>query len=180
LKHKISGIVFSSMISALDDFMGIDGLNSILKFAQLDEFIGKKPSRIDAISIQKFRAFIDSMITIMGYGTNEILFHYGKNYLALKFVPFMTELSSFVNNFQEWVGGVWVVVKDDPEEKIVQIENSPFSLHEPKKTFSSCHIIRGIFEILMEQITGKKYVCEELKCSAKGATFCEFSIKKTR
>lgn len=166
------------MVSALDDFMGIDGLNSILKFAQLDEFIEKKPSRIDSISLKKFQAFIDSMMTIMGYGTDKILFHYGKYYLALKFVPYMTELSSFIQNFQEWMGGTWIIEKDELNEKIIKIQNSPFSLNYPKKSFTTCHIIRGIFEIVMEQLTGEKYICEEIKCSTSGGQCCEFLIKR--
>jgi len=178
LKKKISGIVFSSMISALDDFMGIDGLNSILKFAQLDEYVDNKPSKTHSISLQRFRAFIESIRTIMGYGTDEILFHYGKNYLALKFAAFMTELSTFVKNFEEWAGGSWDIIKDEPDEKIIQILNSPFSYHGGTKSFSSCNIVRGIFEILMEQITGEKFLCEETKCTARGDNYCEFIIKK--
>ena len=178
MKQKISGIVFSSMISALDDFMGIDGLNSILKFAKLDEFIGKKPSKIHSISLQNFRAFIESIRTIMGYGTDEILYHYGKNYLALKFAAFMTELSTIIKNFEEWMGGHWEIIKDEPKEKIIRISNSPFSYQGSKKSYASCNIVRGIFEIVMEQITGEKYSCEEIKCAASGSEYCEFLIKK--
>ncbi len=168
------------MVSALDDFMGVDGLNSILKFARLEEYIGRKPSRLEHISIQRFHSFIESIMNIMGYGTDEILFHYGKNYLALKFVPFMTELTTFVKNFEEWLGGHWSILKNDPSEKIIQIIDSPFSLHGNKKSFSSCNIVRGIFEIVMEQISGEKYCCEEKKCAANGEECCEFYVKKIR
>ena len=166
------------MISALNDFMGVDGLNSILKYARLEEYIYKKPSRTESISLQSFHALIESMMTIMGYGTDEILFHYGKNYLALKFIPYMTEFSTFIKNLQDWTGGTWNILKNNPTEKIIQITNSPFSLHCSSKSFASCHIIRGIFESVLEQITGEKYNCEENKCATKGNEFCEFYVKK--
>lgn len=178
LGKKISGIIFSSIISALDDFMGVDGVNSILKFARLEEYITKQPSRVDSVPLQYFHALIESMCNVMGYGTDQILFHYGKNYLALKLVPFMTDLSEFIKNFQEWSGGNWIILKNDPYEKIIQIFNSPFSSINSPNSFTPCNIIRGIFENVLEQITGEQYKCEERKCLVKGNECCEFYIKK--
>ncbi|MFX1449560.1 MAG: V4R domain-containing protein [Promethearchaeota archaeon] len=178
MKKEISGIFFASMISALNDFMGVDGLNSILKIAKLDEYIGITPSKTHSIASDRFQTLIESIINVMGYGTDEILFHYGKNYLALKFIPYMTELSNFIMNLQEWLGGNWVIQKDNPNEKVIQIFNSPFSQPGSPKSHTSCHIIRGIFEIVMEQITGEKYTCEEKKCVVKGDNCCEFIVKK--
>ncbi|NVM01934.1 MAG: hypothetical protein HWN67_06340 [Candidatus Helarchaeota archaeon] len=179
MKKEISGIVFSSIIKALNDFMGIDGLNSILRIAKLDEFIGVEPSKTQPITIERFNTLLESMINVMGYGTNEILFHYGKKYLAIKFIPYMTELSTFVMNFQEWIGGKWVIQKNNPNEKVIQIFNSPFSLPGSPKSHRWCHIIRGIFEIVTEQITGEKYTCMENKCELMGGNCCEFIIKKS-
>ncbi len=179
MKKEISGIVFSSIISALNDFMGIDGLNSILKIAKLDEFIGVKTLKTQSITIERFNALLESMINVMGYGTYEILYHYGKNYLAIKFIPYMTELSAFIMNFQEWIGGKWVIQENNPDRKIIQIFNSPFSLPGSKNSHSWCHIIRGVFENVMEQITGEKYICVENKCELRGENCCEFIIEKT-
>ncbi|MFX0137975.1 MAG: V4R domain-containing protein [Candidatus Hodarchaeota archaeon] len=39
--------------------------------------------------------------------------------------------------------------------------------------------MRGIFEVVIEQITGEKYTCKENKCGVKGDNYCEFIVKKS-
>lgn len=161
--------------------MGKDGLISILRFAGLDDLldhaIKNDYPKTKNISSSEFQAFIKAVTEIMGHGTTDILIHYGTHYLGLKLIAYYGNgLDEMMRNFEDWLGGTWTVQSQSPEQITVSVENTVFGLRAAEST--GCSILRGIFNCIMEQITGDEYTTEELECMTSGAQCCKFTIKK--
>jgi len=178
---EVSGIIFSAFMSSMYDFMGKDGLLSILKFADLDELVdyGVKNDypKSKNIVYSKFQSFLHAMTEIMGHGTSEILIHYGKNYLGLKLIAYYgSGIEEMVSNFEKWLGGKWTVITNRPEEVVISVENGLFVQEYPQLT--SWAILQGVFSCILEQLTGDNYFADEMELSNSDTPSCKFTIRR--
>jgi len=177
--RKVRMVVFSALLTALTDIMGEDGKKSILRFAGLSQFINKDipPSLDESVSFDAFRCLLDSMLNLLGHGTNAILYESGRKF-ALYLTPFGISLEDILKKLEKWIGGEWATWKDpkDPNVSIVKIKNNPICQGITSKT-PVCHIISGTLARIKEEATGEKFYVREIKCAAKGDDTCEFVIK---
>ncbi|MHC1591641.1 MAG: hypothetical protein ACXQS8_06120 [Candidatus Helarchaeales archaeon] len=180
-KHVVSGIIVAAFMSAMYDFMGKDGLLSILRFAGLDDLMefGMKndyPKSRD-METEQFQAFLGAMAEIMGHGTSEILVHFGKHYLGLKLITYYGNgIQDMVRRFEEWMGGSWKIIKNTPEEVVIKITSDLFSpISSPG---SSWAILDGIFGCILEQMTGEEYLVEHVENNTSESPSCTVTLKK--
>ncbi len=184
MKDEISGTLFSAMLFALDAFMGKDGVISILKFAKLDsdELIDLYSANYPAnrnVTLEHFSQFVKALNSIMGHGTDgEIIYHYGKQYLGIKLIPYFSSgFGSLIASMEDWLGGTWKFETNNSEIYKVKVKNSPF-VYSKDMGCCTCHLVGGIFACAMEQITGDQYDTEEICCMSQGDAACEFIVKK--
>ncbi|NHI91613.1 MAG: hypothetical protein EAX96_03850 [Candidatus Lokiarchaeota archaeon] len=185
-KRKISGTLFSAMLFALDAFMGKDGVISILRFANLDseEFLDLYNANYPAnksVPYDHFARFMNALNNILGHGTDgEIIYHYGKEYLGIKLIPYISSgFEALIASLESWLGGSWHILKNSDDNYIIKIKNSPL-IYSKGLHSCTCYMIGGIFSCAMEQLTGEKYVTKEMKCMSKGDESCLFEIKKIK
>ncbi|HUX99182.1 MAG TPA: V4R domain-containing protein [Candidatus Deferrimicrobium sp.] len=172
---EIRMIVFSALLTALNEVMGRDGKNSVLRFAGLEKYINQDipPSLEESISFKTFRALIDSMNDLLGHGTDAILYESGRKF-AIYLTPFGFSLKEVAEKLSNWIGGTWIVLEDN-NKGVVQIKNNPVC----KGLVSdrpSCHVISGALAKIKEESTGKRYLVKEISCESKGDSCCEFHI----
>ena len=176
---KVKKIVFSALLTALQDIMGEDGKKSVLRFAGLDEFINKEvpPSLDESISFETFKALLQSMHNLLGHGTNAILYESGRKF-ALYLSPFGISLEDIIKKLAVWLGGDWEIQKvpDDPAQSILKIKNCPICQGITSSN-PVCHIISGTISRIKEEATGIKYFVKEIACIATGDDSCDFLIK---
>lgn len=179
--REIRMIVFSALLTALNELMGRDGKNSILRYAGLDEYINQEvpPSVDESISFDIFRRLISSMQELLGHGTHAILYESGRKF-AIYLTPFGYSLQDVVRKLANWFGGNIIInVEKDNEEAIIQIKNNPFCLvKEMASELPSCHLISGALAQIKEESTGDRYIVTEMLCESKGDSHCEFHIFK--
>ncbi|MHA1797227.1 MAG: V4R domain-containing protein [Candidatus Helarchaeota archaeon] len=183
-KKEISGTLFSAMLFALDAFMGKDGVISILKFANLDsdELINLYNANYPVnrpISYDHFSKFISALNSILGHGTDgEIIYHYGKEYLGIKLIPYITSgFEALLASLESWLGGKWEIINEDKENYTVQVKNSAM-IYSTSLNSCTCFTLSGIFSCALEQITGEGYETKELRCMSRGDESCIFEVKK--
>ena len=174
---EIRMIVFSALLTALNEIMGRDGKNSVLRFAGLDEYINQDipPSLEESISFKTFKALIDSMNDLLGHGTDAILYESGRKF-AIYLTPFGFSLKEVVDKLSNWIGGTWNVIEDN-DESIIQIRNNPVCKGMVSER-PSCHVISGALAKVKEESTGRRYMVKETSCESKGDSYCEFHIIK--
>lgn len=174
-------IVFSALLTALNELMGRDGKNSVLRYAGLEEYINQEvpPSVDESVSFDTFSALLSSMQELLGHGTHAILYESGRKF-ALYLTPFGYSLTDAVSKLANWLGGnVIINVEKDDDEGIVQIKNNPFCLIKEMVSKSpSCHLISGALAKIKEESTGHNYFVKEMLCESKGDSHCEFHIFK--
>lgn len=176
-KNEVRIIILSAMLSAVYDIMGKDGKNSILRFAGLDDYIDREvnPSVEESIPFDIFKKFIDSMQSLLGHGTNAILFESGRKF-AVYLSPFGYSLEEVVKKLQEWLGGRWEVQKGtDENTTLVRVRDNPIC-RDVESTSPYCHIISGALSRIREEATGEKSLAEEIHCIAMGHETCDFVI----
>ena len=71
---------------------------------------------------------------------------------------------------------VKAIITQAPEEIVLKIENPLFSQEYSQVT--SWAILQGVFSCIMEQITGDKYIAEEIERSDSDHPTCKFRVKK--
>ncbi len=176
---EIRLIVFSALLTALNELMGRDGKNSVLRFAGLEEYLNIEvpPSIEESVSFDIFKRLLTSMNDLLGHGTDAILYESGRKF-AIYLTPFGYSLHEVVEKLSDWVGGNWTVEKDN-EEGIVRIKNNPLC-NWIKSTKPSCHVISGALGKVKEESTGYRYMVKELLCESRGDPYCEFIIKRMR
>lgn len=177
-ERKVKKVVFSALLTALQDIMGEDGKKSILRFAGLSEFINQDitPSLDESISYNIFKALLISMNNLLGHGTSAILYESGRKF-ALYLAPFGISLEDLIEKLQIFLGGKWEIHKNPKEnDVIVKIKFCPICEGMTSKN-SMCHIISGTLAKIQEEATGEKYYVKETSCIAKGDKTCDFLIK---
>ena len=184
MKQEISGTLFSAMLFALDAFMGKDGVISILKFAKLDsdDLINLYNANYPAnkpVSIEHFSKFVEALNGIMGHGTDgEIIYHYGKQYLGIKLIPYFSSgFESLIGSMEDWLGGTWKFEEDSSDTFKIHVKDSPF-IFSKELGCCTCHVIGGVFACAMEQITGDQFESTEVQCMSQGDESCQFVLKK--
>ncbi|MBD3228251.1 MAG: hypothetical protein GF329_08675 [Candidatus Lokiarchaeota archaeon] len=179
--QSIRANVFFALLTALNDIMGQDGKNSVLRYAKLDEYIEvcapHNISEDETIPYKTFHALLNSMFTLLGFGTSAILYEAGRKWL-IYLSPFGLSLEEMIKKLEKWMGGKWELVKKDDHE-IIRIYQCPIC-HNFKSTSQKpmCHIISGVLSKIKESGTGEKYDVIETKCIALGEKMCEFKIVK--
>ncbi|MHA1310914.1 MAG: V4R domain-containing protein [Candidatus Helarchaeota archaeon] len=180
-KKEISMNVFYALLTALNDIMGQDGKNSVLRYAKLDKYIHTHtPDEIsmdEKIDYNIFHSLINSMFVLLGFGTSAILYEAGRKWL-IYLSPFGLSLDVMIKKLENWIGGKWDLIKKDDLE-IVDVYECPICYG--LKSMSGkpiCHIIGGALSKIKESETGEKYDVIEDKCIALGDKCCEFRIVK--
>ena len=183
-KKDIAGTLFSAMLFALDAFMGKDGVISILRFAQLDsdEFLNLYNANYPAnksVPYDHFKRFMSAINNILGHGTDgEIIYHYGKEYLGIKLIPYISSgFEALIASLENWLGGKWEVLEKIKQNYTIGVKNSPF-IYCNDLSHCTCYLIAGIFACAMEQLTGEKYETKELMCMSKGDPACIFEVNR--
>ncbi|MHA1230614.1 MAG: V4R domain-containing protein [Candidatus Helarchaeota archaeon] len=180
-KKEIAANVFYALLTALNDIMGQDGKNSVLKYARLDQYINQCiPQNLtpqSTIDYNTFHALLESMFTLLGFGTSAILFEAGRKWL-IYLMPFGLSLKEMIIKLENWIGGKWSYTKEGDTE-IVTVHECPICFNFKSTTGKPlCHIISGALSKIKESETGDRYEVIEDKCMALGHDCCEFKIIK--
>ena len=180
-KNAIKANVFYALLTALNDIMGQDGKNSILRYAGLEEYITiyrtDNHEENETIPYSTFHSLLNSMYTLLGFGTSAILHEAGRKWL-IYLSPFGLSLNKMIKKLEDWIGGKWELhIKDDIE--FVRVYDSPICYNFEsitKKPF--CFIICGIICRIKESETGEQFDVKEDKCITIGDKYCQFRITK--
>ena len=73
--------------------------------------------------------------------------------------------------------GEFTLERLDPDELVVTVRNSPFTLAYGAATAPVCHLTRGVLERLAELALGAPAVATETACVATGAARCRFAAR---
>ncbi|MFX0100839.1 MAG: hypothetical protein ACFFCS_14785 [Candidatus Hodarchaeota archaeon] len=143
----VKQIVISALLEALNDLLGKDGKDSIVKFAGLgDKYLSKnlRPSLVKSLPKSDLVNLSKAMIRLLSWGSKAILLETGRNF-AKYLTPFGYSLDTIAEKLKKWIEGDWEIQIERNEETLqIKILNDPFHTKKPE---SGCAIWTGFFEI---------------------------------
>lgn len=140
-------IVISALLQALSDLLGMDGKDSIVKFAGLgDKYLSKnlRPSLVKSLPKSDLVDLSKAMVRLLSWGSKAILLEAGRNF-AKYLTPFGYSLETIAEKLKKWIEGDWEIQIGRKEDSLeIKIINDPFHTKKPE---SGCAIWTGFFEI---------------------------------
>lgn len=184
-------------LQAVEEVMGTQGLNVVLREAGLERYVDHKPPNdleIGARSIEyaRLNAAIENfygragkgMLRRIGrasfqWGVREQAALLGVAGVALKFMPQRTRMKFIFTNVAK------ALMKLDPHNNIVVEEKDNYlyynnyacSLCQSREAeIPICHLYIGTLEEALKWATGHDFSVEELKCRARHDPCCQFAV----
>jgi predicted hydrocarbon binding protein len=198
LNEKIPNQLLHLTFMATEEIVGKAGLNTLLRYAKLDEFIGAMPpADFEMVyPIEKFIKFVTGAIDIFGEkGARPILFHGGRRgfEISLELFPDMHRIDKtkpVEKKFEEFVKlyGAAVVASnyiygdvftfyEIPEGAAVEI-GPCFWCQGLKTEKPICHAQVGFQYGFLHYVMGGEVKVEETQCIAAGDPVCKFIIHR--
>lgn len=199
----ITELAFRSLIDSIEDLMGMNGKNSVLKYADLAELIESPPPYNMETHVQpneKVTKFMDAVREIMGdRGYNLLMFRAGKatvDTAVLHNEPFR-QLMAMEIDIHEKVRlayfGYVDSTGDDPDETIeFHLDENTVIMHFPHcneceemtkdtqkvagYTKPACAYVRGLVHRVLEILGGVTVTSTEEACRVLGSDECRFRI----
>jgi hypothetical protein len=188
-------------LTSMQEVMGDNGLNAVLRTSGLERFIGNFPPNnlepsIQASQYAKLNEAIEQfygrggkgMLRRIGkasfqYGVREQSTLLGVAGVALKLLPEKQRIKFILNGMSDALKksnpavNAWV---DESGDRLAYIESTCAICHGRHSTEPICYLYVGSITEAVHWATGKEYVITETHCIAKGDEYCRFEVGEVR
>jgi len=188
-------------LTSMQEVMGDNGLNAVLRSSGLERFIGNFPPNnlepsIQASQYAKLNEAIEQfygrggkgMLRRIGkasfqYGVREQSALLGVAGVALKLLPEKQRIKFILNGMADALKksnpavNAWV---DEGGDRLAYIESTCAICHGRHSTEPICYLYAGSITEAVHWATGKEYVITETHCIAKGDEYCRFEVGEVR
>ena len=188
-------------LTSMQEVMGDNGLNAVLRTSGLERFIGNFPPNdlepsIHASQYAKLNEAIEQfygrggkgMLRRIGkasfqYGVREQSALLGVAGVALKLLPEKQRIKFILNGMADALKksnpavNAWV---DDRGDRLAYIESTCAICHGRHSTEPICYLYVGSITEAVNWATGKEYMITETHCIAKGDEYCRFEVGDVR
>ncbi|MHA1793811.1 MAG: hypothetical protein ACTSVI_14300 [Promethearchaeota archaeon] len=143
---KVKQIVISAILEALNDIIGPDGKDSIVKFAGLEsKYLSRnvRPSLRQWLPLTDLTRLTLAMYRLMAWGSNALLRETGRKF-AIFLAPYGYSLKMIADKMKNWIEGDWdIKIEKKSDDKIlITLVNDPFL-----KSMPGGHLWMGFFEV---------------------------------
>ena len=184
-------------LTSMQDVMGDNGLNAVLKSCGLERFVGNFPPNDlePAIKTSQYAQLNQAIEDFYGRGGRGILRRIGKasfQYavreqaallgvagVALKLLPERQRIKFILNSTADALKksnaqvNAWV---DDSGDRLAYVDATCAICHSRHSDRPICHLYIGSLTEAVQWATGKEYEIVETHCSAKGDEYCRFEV----
>ena len=184
-------------LTSMQDVMGDNGLNAVLKSCGLERFVGNFPPNDlePAIKTSQYAQLNQAIEDFYGRGGRGILRRIGKasfQYavreqaallgvagVALKLLPERQRIKFILNSTADALKksnaqvNAWV---DDSGDRLAYVDATCAICHSRHSDRPICHLYIGSLTEAVQWATGKEYEIIETHCSAKGDEYCRFEV----
>ena len=188
-------------LTSMQEVMGDNGLNAVLRTSGLERFIGNFPPNnlepsIQASQYAKLNEAIEQfygrggkgMLRRIGkasfqYGVREQSALLGVAGVALKLLPEKQRIKFILNGMADALKksnpavNAWV---DESGDRLAYIESTCAICHGRHSTEPICYLYVGSISEAVHWATGKEYIISETHCIAKGDEYCRFEVGEVR
>jgi predicted hydrocarbon binding protein len=198
-EHRIPGSLALIIMRSVEEHLGKNGLNLLLRRADLAQYMDNLPpdDETPTIEMSKFKNAIQLVIELFGEkAAKPLLLRWGKLTFeyALENKPTLFGLAGLVTKFMSEEGKARFILKRVLKES-ENLYDVPHVLTENQDTFSVeikncfycgdlqsenciCWPPVGFWIAMMKWATGKEHEVKEIECRAQGAESCKFIISK--
>lgn len=188
-------------LTSVQEVMGENGLNAVLRASGLERFIGNFPPNDLEPSIQasQYAKLNEAIEAFYGRGGRGILrrigkasFQYGVREqsallgvagVALKLLPERQRIKFILNGMADALKKSNPEVKawvDESGDRIAYIESTCAICHSRQSDKPICHLYVGSIAEAVHWATGREFEVTETRCMAKGDEYCRFEIGEAR
>lgn len=184
-------------LTSMQEVMGDNGLNAVLKSCGLDRFVGNFPPNnlepsIKASQYAQLNQAIEDfygrggrgMLRRIGrasfqYGVREQAALLGVAGVALKLLPERQRIKFILNGMADALKksnpqvNAWV---DESGDRLAYVESTCAICNGRKSEAPVCHLYVGSVTEAVQWATGKEYQVTETHCLAKGDEYCRFEV----
>ena len=184
-------------LTSMQEVMGDNGLNAVLKSCGLERFVGNFPPNDlePAIKTSQYAQLNQAIEDFYGRGGRGILRRIGKasfQYavreqaallgvagVALKLLPERQRIKFILNSTADALKksnaqvNAWV---DDSGDRLAYVDATCAICHSRHSDRPICHLYIGSLTEAVQWATGKEYEIIETHCSAKGDEYCRFEV----
>lgn len=184
-------------LTSMQEVMGDNGLNAVLKSCGLEKFVGNFPpnnleSSINASQYAQLNQAIEDfygrggkgMLRRIGkasfqYGVREQAALLGVAGVALKLLPEKQRIKFILNGMADALKksnpqvNAWV---DDSGDRLAYVESTCAICHGRHSEHSICYLYIGSVSEAVQWATGRQYEIIETHCLAKGDEYCRFEV----
>jgi hypothetical protein len=205
MKAREDSMIINSLVrqalTSVQEVMGENGLNAVLRTSGLERFIGNFPPNDLEPSIQasQYAKLNEAIEAFYGRGGRGILRRIGKaSFLygvreqsallgvagvALKLLPERQRIKFILNGMADALKksnpdvNAWV---DESGENLAYIESTCAICHSRESDKPICHLYVGSIAEAVHWATGKEFEVAETHCLAKGDEYCRFEVGEAR
>jgi len=184
-------------LTSMQEVMGDNGLNAVLKSCSLEKFVGNfPPNNLEpSISASQYAQLNQAIEDFYGRGGKGMLrrigrasFQYGVREqaallgiagVALKLMPEKGRIKFILNGMADALKksnpqvNAWV---DESGDKLAYVESTCAICHSRHSDHPICHLYVGSVSEAVQWATGREYEVTETHCLAKGDEYCRFEV----
>ena len=205
MTHREDAMIINSLVrqalTSMQEVMGDNGLNAVLRSCGLERFIDNFPPNnlepsIQASQYAKLNEAIEQfygrggkgMLRRIGkasfqYGVREQSALLGVAGVALKLLPEKQRIKFILNGMADALKksnpevNAWV---DESGDRLAYIESTCAICDGRKSADPICHLYVGSITEAVHWATGREYAITETHCMAKGDEYCRFEVGEAR
>jgi len=194
---KIVNSLVRQALTSVQEVMGDNGLNAVLRTSGLERFIDNFPPNdlqpsINASQYAQLNQAIEDfygrggkgMLRRIGkasfqYGVREQAALLGVAGVALKLLPEKQRIKFILNGMADALKksnsevNAWL---DESGDKLAYVESTCAICHGRHSEAAICYLYLGSVAEAVQWATGKEYVITETHCVAKGDEYCRFEV----
>lgn len=184
-------------LTSMQEVMGDNGLNAVLKSCNLEKFVGNfPPNNLEpSISASQYAQLNQAIEDFYGRGGKGMLrrigrasFQYGVREqaallgvagVALKLMPERQRIKFILNGMADALKksnsqvNAWV---DESGDRLAYVESTCAICHSRNSEHPICHLYVGSVSEAVQWATGKEFEIIETHCLAKGDEYCRFEV----
>jgi hypothetical protein len=184
-------------LTSMQEVMGDNGLNAVLKSCGLERFVGSfPPNNLEpSIKASQYAQLNQAIEDFYGRGGRGMLrrigrasFQYGVREqaallgiagVALKVLPEKQRIKFILNGMADALKksnpqvNAWV---DESDGKLAYVESTCAICNDRHSDHAICHLYVGSVTEAVQWATGREYTVTETHCLAKGDEYCRFEV----
>ena len=188
-------------LTSMQEVMGDNGLNAVLKSCGLERFVGNfPPNNLEpSIKASQYAQLNQAIEDFYGRGGRGMLrrigrasFQYGVREqaallgiagVALKVLPEKQRIKFILNGMADALKksnpqvDAWV---DESDGKLAYVESTCAICNDRHSDHAICHLYVGSVTEAVQWATGREYTVTETHCLAKGDEYCRFEVGEAK